>query len=354
MRRGIALSLLLLAVSARALDPAPKGDAPPGPGQQAPAPALSEEQSSALLSIPGGPYAKGEDGRIIDGRSGRPVTPEEAEAALALLRARADPGAVDALLPAMSERPELYFPHLSREEAQAAATRLSSQLKTQQGRLSEAGQRALRLALSGPGASRSPEELGTSGLPAAGSAALLARRAAESPRTQLPASLARKSGAPPSPTGPEAEVPGLTRDINGLFDEFNTRLSECGAPTLGQGWTGNLRHGYRCQTMHDGFRQVIERRGWDEKYPGLQLVGLYQPGMLPNAPLVGGLGNHIFVGVIDRRSGRLTHYFDPWGNKKVTPFTGSGDLPLDRDYLEVRPWDGGGAYRVDDEGRPVR
>lgn len=69
---------------------------------------------------------------------------------------------------------------------------------------------------------------------------------------------------------------------------------------------------------------------------------------------MGGVGNHIFIGVIDKPSGRVTHYFDPWANKKVTRFTGKDDLPLDRAFLEVRPWNGGGAYRVDDRGRRIR
>lgn len=344
--------LLLLAAGAGAVDPAPKGDSPtPGPQAGAPEPALSEEQSSALLSIPGGPYTKGEDGRLIDGRTGEPVTPEQAEAALALLRARASPGAVETLLPSLQSQPGLYFPHLDEQEARAAAQRLAGQLSTPDGRLSEGGRRALSLALSGTGQPRIPDELaeGADAALAGAAAASLSQDAAALPRSQLPSTLARRSPAPPPP-GASEKVAALTKDVDQLYARFDQRLAEKGAPTLGQGWIGNLLYKYTCQTMHDGFRDVIQRQDWAARYPGVQFVGLYQPGVYPR--ISEGYRNHIFIGVV--QDGRVTHYFDPWRRQGLTPYTGRGDLALDREWLEVRPWDGSGSYRVDDQGRRAR
>lgn len=346
------LALFIAASSAGQAEPAapPSSQGPRSPEQEPgeKPPELSPETGAALLRLLPDRYARDENGRVIDVRTGNPVTQEQAEAALAALGGRVSPGGAGS----RAARTEAGF-----EERRTI----------ERGRLDAAGRRAMRAASASFGsAPRSPGAAPSVAAPGAGGAAeRLAKEAAALPRAQLPGSL-RRPAAPPPPLQPASQAPAVSRELNDLLHAFNVKLAgidkdpkkvskdEVKGKGLGRGWLGNGLYGYKCQRVHDTFKQLIEKKGLGEKYPGMEFVSLYQPGVAPGVPFMGGVGNHVFIGLREKETGRLTHYFDPWANMDVAPYRGRDRLPLRRDSLTAIPWNGSASYRVDDRGLPAR
>lgn len=170
------------------------------------------------------------------------------------------------------------------------------------------------------------------------------------PSVPAPTAGARELPAePPALAGEEA---ALARDLGALTDDFNAKLEEHGMPPLDQGWVGNAVYGYKCQLVHDSFREVMRRRRLEERHPAFEFVSLYQNGLVSDeVPVIGGAGNHIFFGF--RVSGRLAYYYDPWAGLGLIRYQGKSRLKLARKYLIVMPWNGAPAHRVNDAGRHV-
>lgn len=90
----------------------------------------------------------------------------------------------------------------------------------------------------------------------------------------------------------------------------------------GQGWTGNMTGGPKCDVVHDCLMDIIRDL---VAQSGLTLTcydiaTLFDDGFLPFD-----LASHIYIGIIDRRTKEVIYVIDPWRTGTCDP------IPADED-----------------------